>query len=102
MPRLARIVFGGIPHLITQREVRRADVFFSDADRVRYLMLLKEYGRLYEVEILAYCLMRNHVHIIAVPRQPDGLQPVLKPLRMRYAQDVNRDSTYGGKNTSRN
>ncbi len=88
MPRLARIVFAGIPHHITQRGNRRADVFFDDADRTGYLKLLKEYGRIHEVEILAYCLMRNHVHIIAVPRQPDGLQRVLKPLHMRYAQDM--------------
>ena len=37
MPRLARIVFAGIPHHITQRGNRRADAFFDDADRTSYL-----------------------------------------------------------------
>ena len=96
MPRLARIVFAGIPHHITQRGNRRADVFFDNADRARYLKLLKEYALIHEVEILAYCLMRDHVHIIAVPRLSDGLQRVLKPLHMRYAQAINRRHGWSG------
>ena len=96
MPRPARIVFAGIPHHITQRGNRRADVFFDNADRARYLKLLKEYALIHEVEILAYCLMRNHVHIIAVPRLSDGLQRVLKPLHMRYAQAINRRHGWSG------
>jgi len=96
MPRLARIVFAGIPHHITQRGNRRADAFFDDADRTSYLKWLKEYAQIHEVEILAYCLMRNHVHIIAVPGQTDGLQRVLKPLHMRYAQDINRRHGWSG------
>lgn len=37
MPRLARAVFAGIPHHVTQRGNRREEVFFSDEDRCRYL-----------------------------------------------------------------
>lgn len=44
----------------------------------------------YRVDILAYCLMANPVHLLAVPDTEAGLQRVLKPLRMRYAQRVNR------------
>jgi putative transposase len=37
MPRIARVVFAGVPHHITQRGNRRADVFWTDDDRQKYL-----------------------------------------------------------------
>ncbi|NOY73791.1 MAG: transposase [Gammaproteobacteria bacterium] len=96
MPRLARVVFAGIPHHITQRGNRREDVFFSDEDRKKYLTWLKEYCQRHDVELLAYCLMTNHVHLVAVPRGVDDLQRVLKPLHMRYAQRINRERGWKG------
>jgi len=40
----------------------------------------------YDVDVLAYCLMTNHVHLIALSHPEDGLQKMLRPLHMRYAQ----------------
>ena len=71
MPRLARPVFAGVPHHVTQRGNRRENVFFSDADREAYLEWLSEYGAKHGVEILAYCLMTNHIHVVAVPGRED-------------------------------
>jgi putative transposase len=96
MPRQARTVFAGLPHHVTQRGNRRGDVFFSDDDRRTYLVWLLEYCQKHQVEILAYCLMSNHVHLVAVPAQADGLQNVLKPLHMRYAQRINRARGWKG------
>ncbi len=96
MPRLSRTVFAGIPHHITQRGNRREDVFFRDEDREAYLTWLHEYCEKFEVEILAYCLMTNHAHLVAVPATDDGLHRVLKPLHMRYAQRVNRARGWKG------
>ncbi len=96
MPRLARAVFACVPHHITQRGNRREDVFFTEADRKVYLNWLREYCDQHAVDILAYCLMTNHVHIIAVPRVEDGLQRVFKPLHMRYAQRINRERAWKG------
>jgi hypothetical protein len=84
MPRQARAVFAGVPHHITQRGNRREDVFYTDEDREVYLVWLKEYCKQHKVEILAYCLMTNHIHIIAVPKTEAGLQSIFKPLHMRY------------------
>jgi len=96
MPRLARTVFAGVPHHVTQRGNRRGQVFFADDDRRAYLAWLKDYAEKFEVEILAYCLMTNHVHLIAAPATEDGLQRVLKPLHMRYAQRINRRRGWTG------
>ena len=96
MPRLARNVFPGIPHHITQRGNRREDIFFSEEDRLIYLQWLAEYCQKHKVEILAYCLMTNHIHLILKPSNEDGLQRVLKPLHMRYAQRVNKANGWKG------
>jgi putative transposase len=96
MPRLSRAVFAGVPHHITQRGNGREDIFFTDEDRVAYLSWLQEYSEKYDVEILAYCLMTNHIHLVAIPASDDGLQRVLKPLHMRYAQRINRARGWKG------
>jgi putative transposase len=96
MPRLARTVCARVPHHITQRGNRREKVFFTDDDRQTYLGWLKDYAEKYEVEILAYCLMSNHIHLVAVPTAEDGLQQALKPLHMRYAQRINRKRHWKG------
>jgi putative transposase len=96
MPRLARAVCALVPHHITQRGNRREDVFFTDEDRQAYLGWLRDYAKKSDVEVLAYCLMSNHVHLVAVPKTEEGLQWALKPLHMRYAQRINRARGWKG------
>lgn len=96
MPRIARPVFSGVPHHITQRGNRREDVFFSDEDRAAYWGWLGEYCAKYKVHILAYCLMTNHTHVVAVPESEDALEKVFRPLHTRYAQRVNRAKKWKG------
>ena len=96
MPRLARVVIPDTPYHVTQRGNRREDVFFCDEDREFYLALLKEYCQKYAVDVWAYCLMTNHIHLILRPSDSDGLQKVLKPLHMRYAQYINKKKGWKG------
>ncbi|OUR71585.1 hypothetical protein A9Q78_09305 [Methylophaga sp. 41_12_T18] len=96
MPRTRRHVFPTIPHHITQRGNRREDVFFNDDDKQLYLEWLTDYCKKYQVELLSYCLMDNHIHLIMTPQTHDGLHNVLKPLHMRYAQYINRRHGWSG------
>ena len=96
MPRLARIVCARVPHHITQRGNRREDVFYTDADRRAYLTWLHEYAEKYAIDILGYCLMTNHIHVVAVPATKEGLQQAFKPLHMRFAQHINRARGWKG------
>ena len=73
MPRPPRIVIPNCPHHITQRGNKKEDVFFSPGDQEIYLKLLRKYCSEYGVSILGYCLMTNHVHIVATPSCEDGL-----------------------------
>jgi putative transposase len=90
MTRIARVVVPGVPHHITQRGNNRQDVFFTDADRRLYLALLKEESQRHGVKLLAYCLMRNHVHMVAVPHAAASLALALGRTHWRYARPINR------------
>lgn len=96
MPRLARTVFADVPHHVTQRGNRKENVFFVYNDYRTYLEWLGQYSQEYGVEILAYCLMTNHVHLIVIPRKTDSLEKTFKPLHMRYAQWINRRKGWKG------
>lgn len=96
MARKARIVYPGHPHHVTQRGNRRLDVFFNNEDRFFYLELLKKYSAIYEVDILAYCLMTNHVHLVVVPTKIDSLQRLFKPLHSSYALRINKRKNWAG------
>lgn len=96
MPRRARFVCPGAPHHVTQRGNRRGQVFFSEADHRAYLKWLREYGDSHGVEVLAYCLMPNHVHLVVVPRSADSLRRVFCQLHRRYAQCLNYRKDWSG------
>ena len=74
MARLARLVIPGLPHHVTQRGNGRARTFFDDSDYELYRHLLAEHCRAAGVEVWAWCLMPNHVHLILVPSDADGLR----------------------------
>jgi putative transposase len=89
MARLARIVLPGIPHHVTQRGNRRERVFFEGGDYALYLDLLAEAAARSQVAIWGYCLMPNHVHIIAVPSDEDGLRRTFRYVHRHYTGYIN-------------
>jgi REP element-mobilizing transposase RayT len=76
MARMARVVVPNIPHHVTQRGNRRQRVFFGDDDYRYYKELLGRYCKQAAVQVLAYCLMPNHVHIVMVPRHERTGRPI--------------------------
>ncbi len=89
MARLARVVVPGLPHHVTQRGNRGEPIFLEDGDQKLYLRLLAERARLARVEVWAYCLMPNHVHLILVPRTADGVRAAIGEAHRRYTRFVN-------------
>ena len=72
MARIARLVVPGYAHHVTQRGNRRQPVFFSDEDYQAYLDLAAEWCAKEGVAIWAWCLMPNHVHLVAVAGTSDS------------------------------
>ena len=89
MARLARVVAPGYPHHITQRGNRKQETFFSDDDYRTYLGLMAEWCLRCNVEVWAYCLMPNHIHLIAVPETEEGLCRAIGEAHRRYTRYIN-------------
>ena len=89
MVRLARLVIPGLPHHVTQRGNRRQQTFFCEEDYAAYLELMAEWCTERGVEIWAYCLMPNHIHLIAVPGSEDGLRRAIGEAHRRYTRRIN-------------
>ncbi|MCI2425351.1 transposase [Candidatus Acetothermia bacterium] len=90
MPRIARAVAVGFPHHVIQRGNNKEKVFFEKEDRQKYLELLKKYSDKWECPILAYCLMNNHVHLLARPNREESLYKMMQGITLCYTQYINR------------
>ena len=89
MARLARVVVPGMPHHVTQRGNRRQQTFFHEEDYAAYIELMADRCREEGVTIWAYCLMPNHVHLIAVPTTEQGLRLAIGEAHRRYTRRIN-------------
>jgi putative transposase len=96
MPRTARITAPGLVYHVTHRGNRRGDVFFDREDREIYLRWLAGAARRHGVEIWAYCLMTNHVHLLVKGLRHDSLGNTMRELQGRYARRINESRGWSG------
>ena len=96
MARIGRIVVPGFPHHVTQRGNRRQPVFFEPSDCQLYRDLLAEHCRRASVEVWAYCLMPNHVHLVLTPRTPHALARAIGETHRQYTAFINARARWTG------
>lgn len=96
MPREARIVIPELPHHIIQRGNRNQKVFFTSLDKKNYLDILAYYCRKEKVEIWCYCLMDNHVHLVAVPHTAVSLARAIGATHKKYTWMINSRNEWRG------
>ena len=96
MSRLPRICVSGVPHHVTARGNRREPIFFEDGDQDIYCDMLAEQTRKAHVEVWAYCLMPNHVHLVLCPHDTKGLSHALGAAHKRWANFVNSRGRWRG------
>jgi putative transposase len=89
MARIARVVLPDYPHHVTQRGIRRFDIFREREDRDLYLECFGEASRRFGLTICAYCLMTNHVHFVAIPVRRDSIWKTFHRCHCRYAKRFN-------------
>ena len=90
MPRIARVVVPGAPYHVTQRGNYKQNIFDGNEDKQVYMDFFKLYAKKYQVKLLAFCLMDNHVHFILEPQQSDSLAFLFKYTHMRYSMYYNK------------
>ena len=89
MARISRVVASGHPHHVTQRGVRSIHIFQTDSDRKAYLDFVAEELNRFGVEVLAWCLMTNHTHLIVVPKDSKLLARAIGEAHRRYTRMKN-------------
>jgi len=96
MARLPRHALLGHPCHVTQRGNRRQQTFFEEGDHALYRELVSEAADRAGAEIRCYCLMPNHVHMIVVPSDEDGLRRTFADAHRRYTGFVNARHRWTG------
>jgi putative transposase len=93
---MPRLVVPGYPHHVTQRGNRRQTTFFRREDYMTYLALVAEYKVEAGIDVWAYCLMPNHVHLVVVPEAEESLAKLFRSVHLRYTRLINQRKDWRG------
>lgn len=89
MARKPRIhYYGAITHSIA-RGNNKENIFYENADKAKYLDLLKKYRDKYDFLLYAYVLMDNHLHLLIEVRDIP-LSGIMHGLQLSYTQYFNK------------
>jgi len=97
MPRSARVVSPGHPHHVTQRGLGRQRTFFGDRDYKRYIEILGRETDEAGIDVWAYCLMPNHVHLVVTPSTEAALARGIGETNRQYARTIHERGEQTGK-----
>lgn len=89
MPRVRREKCPNSIYHVIVRGNNREDIFKDYADRIAYLKRLKRYKEKFKVEIYAYCMMTNHVHLLVHDKGED-ISKFMQGLSLSYAIHFNK------------
>lgn len=95
MPNPLRIAYPGALYHIVSRGNDRKDIFIDDADRRRYLDLFQSAKASFNLEIYAYVLMSNHVHILLKTILPN-ISAAICSLHLSYSKYFNKRHGHSG------
>lgn len=85
-----RAFYPGVPTHLTANGVADAPIFRSDYDRYAFLALLRKVTEEVEWEILCWCLMSTHYHLlVVVPPDPPRVSWAFQKLNSVYAREFN-------------
>src|SRR3954469_17321800 len=91
MARLTRLTLAGLPHHVMQIGNNRQAIFVDDDDRQAWCAHLREASLVARVDVHAYVLLENHVHLLATPRETaEALSTMMQSLGRRYVAGFNK------------
>jgi putative transposase len=96
MARLPRISPVDVPVHIIQRGNNRQACFAADEDYGAYIAWLTECAKKYLVDVHAWVMMSNHVHLLCTPRQGGSLSLLMQSLGRRYVRYFNHEYQRSG------
>ena len=88
MPRMARQKIEGAIYHIMARSISEVELFKTDEDKKKYIFLMKEYQKVYDFKVYAYCFMSNHIHLIVDSNGAD-ISKIMHCINFKYARYFN-------------
>lgn len=90
MPRIAReSLENGFFHIMVQG-IKKEKIFNKDEYKEKYIKLMKFFKEKQKIEIINYCVMNNHVHIIIYTEDINELTIFMQKLNTTYAINYNK------------
>lgn len=90
MPRISRNSLENIVCHHMVQGINREDIFKTKEDKIKYLELLEKYYLEFKINIIAYCIMDNHVHLLMHTKTTQDISNFMKQVNSIYAMDYNR------------
>lgn len=90
MPRICRLCVSGLPLHVVQRGNNKQSCFYGISDKLAYLTALKNSAERYDVDVHAYVLMTNHVHLLITPHDQSSSSRMMQYLGRKYVQQFNK------------
>tara|TARA_R110002126_G_scaffold98045_22_gene228152 strand:+ start:1477 stop:2166 length:690 start_codon:yes stop_codon:yes gene_type:complete len=96
MARKPRFYIKDVPCHVVQRGNNRQDCFFCHDDYGFYINSLQDALQHYDVQLHAYVLMTNHVHLLMTPQDSAGISRVMQSVGRAYVGYVNKQYKRSG------
>ena len=90
MARKLRVFLEGLACHVVQRGNNRSAIFRSTQDYNLFLRLLADAALRFDLQIHAYVLMTNHVHLLATPNGADSISAAMQAIGRRYVPYFNQ------------
>jgi putative transposase len=90
MARLPRLTVTDYPHHVILRGNNRQPIFLDNEDHRRMLGLLEQQAREQGVEVHAYVLMSNHLHLLVTPKRERALPLMMQAVGRSYVRAFNQ------------
>jgi len=90
MARLPRLTLTDYPHHVILRGNNRQVIFSGESDMRRMLSLLEEHSVAQGVDVHAYVLMGNHLHLLLTPRRDGALSLMMQAVGRSYVRAFNQ------------
>jgi hypothetical protein len=70
--------------------INKEEIFKTEDNKEKYIELLKKYYKEFKIDIIAYCIMDNHVHMLLYANDIKQISNFMKNINSIYAMYYNK------------